>query len=155
MSETRVLSVSNVSRLTACLGIAGALLVPARLSAQRSGLFRAGVADVATGAALTGAEVILPELRLHARADGTGFATIPDVARGRHRVRVRFLGYAPADLEILFQGDTTEVVFNLEMRPRTLDTVVVSQKRLDVVAPFADAVSMRYRMGIGRFLAGA
>lgn len=74
----------------------------------------AGVADANTGAPLQNAEVAIPDVGLSARTDVLGEARIALVPDGRHHLRVRRLGYATADVDLEFHGDTVGPVFMLE-----------------------------------------
>src|SRR5262245_3546761 len=93
------------------LALAG-LLCAANVGAQRSVLV-VGVAD-SSGKPIEGAEVILPTERRIARTNWMGEASIADIPLGKHRVRVRRLGYAAADIDLLFERDTVGATFVLE-----------------------------------------
>ena len=121
------------------------------LGAQRGGTstFVAGVADAETGQPLEGAEVILLSVHRLARANALGEATIRDVPRGPQHVRVRRLGYAPAEVDVAMSGDTSGAVFRLQRTAVQLGTVNVEAEWMP--AKMKD-VEVRRRQGIGRFL---
>jgi hypothetical protein len=124
-------------------------LVPiTRLSGQATTLV-AGVAEDKTGKPLADAEVIVFDVQRIAHTNSLGEARIRGVPWGRHRVRVRKLGYAVADLELNFDGDSIGPVFMLERSAETLDTVRVTAAPVPLrLQPF----ETRRRMGFGRFL---
>jgi hypothetical protein len=131
---------------------AGGLLAAGSLGAQqgRTSVLVAGVADAETGQALEGAEVLLPDQRRLARTNGLGEAHIDGVPRGTRRVRVRKIGYAPAEVDLAFAGDTTGAVFRL---PRTAVQLGAVNVEAAWVPPKMRDVERRQRRGIGRFLA--
>ena len=129
-----------------------ALIVPSShtLGAQSgSSTLVAGVADAETGQALEGAEVLLVKLHRLARANGLGEATISGVPRGIQRVRVRRLGYAPAEIDLAVTGDTTGAVFRL---PRIATQLGEVKVEAPWVPPNIRDFEVRRRQGIGRFL---
>lgn len=107
-----------------------------------------GVADLATGQALQGAEVIFPELGRSARTDGLGEARLPGIPVGSHRIRVRFIGYAAADTTLPFEADTTGIVFRLERSAVKMDAVEVKAEGPSRLRDF----EMRRLQGLGKFL---
>jgi len=111
----------------------------------------AGVADAATGAAVEGAEVIVPDLRVSARTNALGEAQIHDLPTGRYVVRVRFLGYAMSEVSLLIQGDTTGAVFRLERVATSLATVTVNGRSVPVRLKDFE---IRRHQAIGRFITG-
>ena len=80
----------------------------------RTSTLVAGVADAETGQPLEGAEVILLGVHRLARANVMGEAVVAGEAQGPQRVRVRRLGYAPAEIDLAMSGDTTGAVFRLQ-----------------------------------------
>jgi hypothetical protein len=112
-------------------------------------VFDAGVSDLQSGAPVAGAEVLLPELRLMGRADSLGRVLLPRVPYGTHRVRVRFLGYAPSEVRLAFASDTTGAVFRLDRAAVALSTVDVTA---DAVPVGLRDFEIRRKQGIGRFL---
>jgi hypothetical protein len=109
----------------------------------------AGVADAQTGAAIEGAEVLIPDLHLSARSNGLGEAQIRDIPAGRYVVRVRFLGYAMSEVSLLIQGDTTGAVFRLERVPAALATVNVKGRAVPIRLKDFE---IRRHQAFGRFL---
>src|SRR5690242_13059731 len=143
----------------ALLGFAIALPFAARgptavqaLGAQGGGTstFIAGVADAETGQPLEGAEVILTGVHRLGRANALGEATLREVPRGPQHVRVRRLGYAPAEIDVAMVGDTTGAVFRLQKSAVQLGEVNVTAEAW--VPPKMKDVEARKRQGIGRFL---
>ena len=124
------------------------LVAASSLMAQKSTL-SVGVADAQTGAPIVGAEVVLPDQKRLARTDSLGQARIPGIPVGEHRVRVRLLGYAPADAAIKFAGDTTGAVFRLEKSAQALSTIDVNAA--DLPRGLKD-FEIRRKQGLGRFM---
>jgi hypothetical protein len=118
------------------------------LLAQKSTL-SVGVADAQTGAPIAGAEVVLPDQKRLVRTDALGQAHISGVPFGEHRVRVRLLGYAPADAEIKFAGDTTGAVFRLEKSAQALGSIDINAAGLP---RGLKNFEIRRKQGLGRFL---
>lgn len=112
--------------------------------------FLANVADASNGAPVVDAEVAIPDLSRIVRTNWIGEAQIAAVPRGEHRVQVRHIGYASADLTIRFDHDTVGYVFMLTPVPASLDTVKTSAKS-SVPLKLQD-FEWRRRMGFGRFL---
>ena len=102
-------------------------LPAAALGAQggRTSTLVAGVADAETGQPLEGAEVILLGVHRLARANVMGEAVVAGVPQGPQRVRVRRLGYAPAEIDLAMSGDTTGAVFRLQRSVTQLSAVRV------------------------------
>jgi hypothetical protein len=111
-----------------------------------------GVAEATTGAPISSAEVLLPTLRLLVRTDSLGQARLPGVPLGTHRVRVRRLGFAPSDVTLKFEHDTTDAVFRLERSATQLSSVDVTAAG---IPPGLRDFEMRRNQGIGRFLTEA
>ncbi len=131
----------------------GLSIVPAALVAQKGrSIFSVGVADAETGAPITGVEVVLPDLKLLARTDASGQARVSNIPFGTHRVRVRFLGYSPSDVQLKFESDTVGAVFRLGKTASTISGVEVTAS--EVPAQLKD-FDTRRKQGIGRFLTEA
>lgn len=114
--------------------------------------FTVGVADAASGAPIAAAEVFLPELRRLVRTDSLGQARMAGVPLGTHRVRVRRLGFAPSDVVLKFEQDTTDAVFRLERSTVELREIDVTAEQV----PHAlRDFETRRKQGIGRFLTQA
>ena len=135
--------------------VAAALLVAAPLLTRREAALAqgttvlvVGVSDAMTGQALTGAEVIFPELGRGGHTDGLGEARIGGIPVGSHRIRVRMIGYAAADTVLPFQGDTTGIVFRLEHTAVQMEAVEVKAAGPSRLREF----EMRRAQGIGKYL---
>ena len=140
------------TRFTVFSAIAAVIAFPAArtLGAQGgSSTLVAGVADAETGQPLEGAEVLLVRLGRLGRANVMGEATISGVPRGLQRVRVRRLGYAPAEIDLAVSGDTTGAVFRLQRVATQLGEVNVEAQW---VPPNIRDFEARRRQAIGRFL---
>ena len=115
----------------------------------RTSTLVAGVADAETGQPLEGAEVILLGVHRLARANVMGEAVVAGVPHGPQRVRVRRLGYAPAEVDLAMSGDTTGAVFRLQRSVTQLGAVRVEAEWMP---PKMKEVEARRKRGIGRFL---
>jgi hypothetical protein len=133
--------------LGAAVGSAG--VCPLGAQSGRTSTFVAGVADAETGQPLEGAEVILLGVHRLARANAMGEATLDQIPRGRQRVRVRKLGYAPSEIDIAMPGDTTGAVFRLQRSVTQLGAVKIEA---EWTPPQMKDVEVRRKQGIGRFL---
>ena len=145
-----------VPRLARRVGLVAAVVAvtlagAAALGAQtkRPSTFIAGVADAETGQPLEGAEVILLNLHRLGRANALGETTITNVPQGPQRIRVRRLGYAPAEVDVAVVGDTSGAVFRLQKSVVQLGAVNIEAQW---TPPKMKDVESRKRMGIGRFL---
>jgi len=128
-------------------------LLPALLGAQNGrSTFSVGVADAETGAPISGAEILLPDLKLLSRSDANGQARVPNIPFGTHRVRVRFLGYSASDVQLKFDRDTVGAVFRLGKTASTIAGVNVTAAQTP--SQLKD-FEMRRKQGIGRFLTEA
>ncbi|HVX26966.1 MAG TPA: TonB-dependent receptor [Parafilimonas sp.] len=76
-------------------------------------------------AALAGASVYIPDIKLGAVSKADGSYEIKDIARGTYLIEVSFIGYAPQYKEINFQGNET-ADFNLEPSSVEYPEVVVT-----------------------------
>jgi hypothetical protein len=143
--------IANSSRIGALFLL---LLSAATLGAQggKTSTLVAGVADAETGQPLEGAEVLLTNVRRLARANGMGEATLSSIPYGVQHVRVRRLGYSPAEVDLAMSSDTTGAVFRLRRVPTELGAVHVEASW--VPARMRD-VEARRKRGIGRFLTEA
>src|SRR5512146_2502431 len=145
---------TDATRATLRLVACGALMTYApTLAGIRvpKSVFIANVADASTNGPVTDAVVEVSDIGRTARTDWIGEAHVVDVARGRHHVTVRHIGYVPADVEIIFTRDTVGYVFMLSPSPTMLDTMRTTAKVAAVPLKLQD-FEMRRRMGIGRFL---
>lgn len=145
MHEARALGAGLVCCVLCCA------LAVEPLGAQQTGtsVLVAGVADAETGQALEGAEVLLVGLHRLARANGMGEAILAGVPRGVQHVRVRYLGYTPAEVDLAFTSDTTGAVFRLPRAAMNLGEVKVTAEWMP---PKMKDVAVRMKQGIGRFL---
>jgi hypothetical protein len=132
------------------LALLATAFAPAILPGQSQySTFTVAVADAASGAPIASAEVLLPSLRMMVRTDSLGQARLPGVPLGAQRVRVRRLGFAPSDITLKFERDTTDAVFRLERSATQLSNVDVSVESV----PFGlRDFEIRRKQGIGRFL---
>lgn len=95
------------------------------------------------------AEVLVPDLGMSTRTDGTGTFRLEHVAAGPHEVTVRRIGYAPATASVPFQANReVNRVFSLDAVV-TLDSVVVEDRS---TARAMELFEEHRRMGIGHFL---
>jgi hypothetical protein len=149
----RVDCVRAVLVVTSAIVAAGPPCVgPLGAQGGRSTTFVAGVADAETGQPLEGAEVVLLGAHRLARANALGDATIDGVPWGVQRVRVRQLGYAPAEVDLAMKGDTTGAVFRLQRTALRLETMKVEAEWMP---PQMKDFEARRRQGVGRFLTEA
>lgn len=103
-----------------------------------------------TRQALTGAEIVLPDLGKGARSNADGAFRVSDIPGGAHRLLIRRLGFAPLDTSLIV-GDTTE--------PRTLRFSLSPVAMLDSVVVVDRTIARRMaefeenrRVGLGKFL---
>lgn len=88
---------------------------PLALGAQaaKKSLVIASVTDAKSGQPLENAEVTVSDANITARTDWIGEARIPNVTPGQHKFEIRHAGYAPLDVDLLVEGDSTGPVFRL------------------------------------------
>jgi hypothetical protein len=122
---------------------------PSTLPAQRHSLI-VSVADAVTGKPLEGAQVRLPDIGRAGRADWIGEVRIRDVSAGLHRVQVRMVGYAPSEITVRVEGDSTGAVFMLEQTAAQADTVKIIEHE-NVPAKLFEFEAHK-KMGIARIL---
>lgn len=116
-------------------------------SVSRTAVLAGVVTADSSSRALVGAEVVIPDLGLSARADARGEFRLVDIPPGTHKVIARSLGYSPLETELTFAPNQTD--------ERTLHLSRVTV--LDSMVTTASAGSMRSfdenrRIGLGRFL---
>ena len=128
----------------------GALLVLTSAAVAQGGrsTYAVHVTDAESGSALVGAEVVIPQLKLVYLTGPDGRARI-DIPGGPQRIRVRMLGYAPADTTIRFAGDTTTLAFRLARSAGALPDVNVTAT--EVPRALKDFETRR-KQGLGRYL---
>ena len=139
------------SRLT--IALVASLIAASSLAAQNGrSILSVSVADAETGSPISGAEVVLPDLKILTRSDGNGQARLPNIPFGTHRVRVRFLGYSASDVQLKFDRDTVGAVFRLGKTASTISGVeIIAAQTPSQLKDFES----RRKQGIGRFLTEA
>jgi hypothetical protein len=118
----------------------------------KTSLVIAGVTDGVSGAPLANAEVSLSDLNMSARTDWSGEARIPNVSPGQHKFEIRMAGYAPLDVDLLVQGDSTGPVFRLAKVGTTLEPVKVAGSSS---SSYLAGFEARRQQGRGRYLTAA
>lgn len=108
----------------AAVAVAAALCLFAPSAAAQQIPVRGRVVDAA-GAAVSQAEVVLLPDSLHATTDDSGRFSLGTLADGRHILRVRRLGYAPAFVPFITPLSNALVV-KLQPLPVTLQAVVTN-----------------------------
>ena len=104
------------------------------------------------GKPVDNALVRLRDLGRLTRTDWMGEAALDHLPRGRHRVQVAKLGYAPAVVDLLLQADTIGATFVLAPLADTLAAVnVIARAPSMPVANLRDFTQRRL-MGLGRFI---
>ncbi len=84
------------------------------------------VRDEATGRAIVGAVVSLPDLRVATTTDSTGRYRVDDLAAGPNHLVVRFIGYAPRTIHVLIpSAGHFELNVTLRATATKLKTLVV------------------------------
>src|ERR1700730_1248354 len=121
-------------------------------SAGKTSLVIAAVTDGQTGAPLANAEVSLSDLNVSARTDWSGEARIQNVSPGPHKFEIRMAGYAPLDVDLLVQGDSTGPVSRLARAGTTLEPVKVAG---DPSTSYLAEFETRRQQGRGRYLTAA
>ena len=125
-------------------------LAPTALPAQmHKSVVVVGVADEITGAPLAEARVRVADLDRVAMTDWIGEARLVDVTRGQHRIEARQLGYEPASVSLLVNGDSVGVVCRLLRVSPTLDTVRITGAP---VPWYLEKFEHRRHVGRGHFL---
>ena len=123
------------------------LAVP--LSAQAQTKMVAIVAAARDSSPIADAEVMLMDSHRGTTTNWMGEARIDGVSSGTHRVRIRKLGFAAIDVQLMFTGDSMAPVFLLSANALSLDTVrVMAPSVRENLREFDD----RRRLGIGHFL---
>jgi hypothetical protein len=91
-----------------------------------------GVVRDTSGIPIPGAEVIIPELRLRLLTNGDGVFRFEGVAKGKHEMRARKLGYAPQIREFALDSAGGVGEFSLVPLTRTLLPLIVSAPGLGI-----------------------
>ena len=98
-----------------------------RAPASDSGTVSGRVIDKATATPIVGATVVIEGTSYSVTTESDGRYLIPGVPMGTHRVRVRYIGYAPAVASITVRpGFATVADFTLEKSVQKLDEVVTT-----------------------------
>jgi len=144
------------SRFITAMALVGFVVTPCfRVDAQnapKTSLVIAGVTDGVSGAPLANAEVSLSDLNISARTDWSGEARIPNISAGKHKFEIRMAGYAPLDVDLLVQGDSTGPVFRLAKVGTTLEPVKVAGNSS---SSYLAGFEARRAQGRGRYLTAA
>ncbi len=129
--------------------LVGADVSPLHDATSRASTLIVSVGDNATGAFIPDAQVRLPAVGRVARTQWNGEARFSALDKGRYRIQVRAIGYAPSDIDMPLSGDSAGIYFALERIPKQLDTVRVAETpSMRGLQEF----EARRRMGIGRFI---
>lgn len=85
------------------------------------------VVDAATGAPVVGAVVSIDTIRVVAQTDSTGKFQLLSVPLGNQTVRLRALGFQPAQQSVaVAPGDSVQLAFTLQRSALALENVVVT-----------------------------
>jgi carboxypeptidase-like protein/TonB-dependent receptor-like protein len=111
------------------------------------------VRDARSKTPLPAAEVIIEELKLHARTNTQGRYRIEDIAAGRYNVAVRLLGYDSASTLVGFSGaDSTARDFDLVTHAQRLAEIPVRGKSEPLGTAKLRVFAARREKGIGHFI---
>src|SRR5262245_6030227 len=72
------------------------------------------VADATTNGFIADAQVRIPTIGRMARTRWDGEVQFENLDKGKYRIEVRAIGYAPGDVDVALIGDTLPVFFSLE-----------------------------------------
>ena len=101
------------------------------LQAVATGSITGTLRDAATGTALSGVLVSVPDLNRTAVTDADGRYALTRVPGGEHRLLVRRIGYAPRTLAALIPADgTVEIAIELRAEPVVLSPIDGSKPEL-------------------------
>ena len=129
---------------------AGLILLAGPAFAQETGYASGRVLADSTEAAIAGATVSIPHLRVAATSDSLGRFALRGIAPGEHLVIVRRLGFSPLSTVLQFAaGDSVDADFLLEPVPQRLSNVDV--RGAGVSRKLAEFEERRV-FGIGHFL---
>lgn len=99
---------------------------------------------------LAGVEVTLLRTQVRVRTEQNGRFRVLRTPAGGYLLIVRRVGYRPlAELVEVLPNDTVRLTFALERMPRTLDTVVVTERSQ---SPRMREFDARRKLGIGEFM---
>ncbi len=114
------------SRL-ACAVVIVMLVMTQSLFAQGSGTLNGRIVDKETGEALVGANVLVATTNLGAAADIDGKYSIHNVPAGRVTLKVSYVGYRPATVDVTIpENGTVEQEIRLEAASVIGETVIVT-----------------------------
>ena len=114
------------SRL-ACAVVIVMLVMTQSLFAQGSGTLNGRIVDKETGEALVGANVLVATTNLGAAADIDGKYSIHNVPAGRVTLKVSYVGYRPATVDVAIpENGTVEQEIRLEAASVIGETVIVT-----------------------------
>lgn len=144
----------NVCPIHRALGIAAMIGSATLLEAQSTGELVGKVLRASAPAkAIAGATVEIAPVSLRAQTDSAGRFRLRDVPKGRMRVVVRALGFAPDTADVEFEPNLTVVRdFLLADEPVELAGVRVTGEAPAVGSAAIRDFEERRRRGIGRFL---
>lgn len=75
-----------------------------------------GTVEDAGGAAVPGAEVTIPALKIRTVSDAQGTFRVPELAPGKYNVGVNYVGFSPLTSEVeVKSGETTSVTLQLKV----------------------------------------
>jgi Carboxypeptidase regulatory-like domain len=109
------------------------------------------------GAPIAGAEVALAASDSEAVTGGDGAFRLGGLPAGRHRLRIRAVGFRPLDVGFLLSDAVRSLDTTLTLhRPlQTLDSLVVNAQPTTFMAGKMEEVEQRRKLGFGRFLTRA
>lgn len=134
-------SLARTLALALTLGLPLLLAAPIHAQSPEAGVLRGRVLDRNTGRPVTDAQIAVSGHAAPATSDAHGRWSLVGLARGRHVLRARRIGYAPATLRVsVAPGDTTSVEVRLSPSALPLDDIVVTaarreQRLADVTVP--------------------
>jgi hypothetical protein len=105
------------------------LAVAALAATMRGTVLVVSVGEVGGGTFVADAQVRLPSLGRVGRTSWNGEIRFENLPKGKHRVQVRAIGYAPGEIDMQVNGDSAGVHFELEKVAPELDTVRVAKAR--------------------------
>src|SRR5258705_5673524 len=111
----------------AVLALACTLLVPLRLTAQQAGEVTGRVTDKASGVALAGAQISVPNTTIRALTGQDGRFRVVNVPSGAQTIRVALIGYGTTTQPVTVPaGGSATVDFAIEQVPFGLEALVVT-----------------------------
>ena len=116
------------------------------------------VVDDETGEVLPGAHVVLAGLGIGTATNRAGYFALPGLPAGTYTVRVSFVGYRPAEVEVSVYPESEELPPTIRLRPQVLtsgEAVVegVEGERSDLYpVPGTEVVDVRHAEAVPAFL---